>query len=367
MKQLETIKPLVPYFILLLFVSIAILLLVTTGNSSPVFTVASYSELMEENESTSLQSATDLQLVDNLPDKGNNLVYILIIIFISSLGIIAYIRYYEKKKINLHLEKEILIKIKSEVALKESETRFREANATKDKFFSILSHDLKSPFAAIMGIAEILDKEYDILEVGDRVNLINELGRATRNTYNLLEEILAWSQSQRGLLTFNPEVINLFQLCMDNINLVDAAAGNKSIEIDNAVDKDILVYADHNMITTVIRNFLSNAIKYTHSGGEIKIRYQEITSSQNDGSNTVMGKLIVTDNGVGISHENIGKLLKIEEKFKTPGTLKESGTGLGLIICKEFVEKHGGKISIESKEGKGSSFGFTIPLAEKTT
>ncbi|OQX80749.1 MAG: hypothetical protein B6D64_02775 [Bacteroidetes bacterium 4484_276] len=365
MKRPKTIRPQALYFILPLFLSMALLPLVGTGNCSPITNVESNYGLQQESESTSLQGAGDMQTGNDLPYKGNNLIFIVIIIFISSLGIIAFIRYYEKKKINLRLEKEILKKITSEEALKESETRFRHANATKDKFFSILSHDLKSPFAAIMGIAEILDKEHDILEEGDRVNLINELGRATKNTYNLLEEILAWSQSQRGLLTFNPEVINLFQLCRDCVNLVNAAAGNKSIEIDYPKDQDILVYADHNMITTIIRNFLSNAIKYTHRGGEIKIHYQEIANSQKDRSNTVMGKLIVTDNGVGISHENIDKLLKIEEKFKTPGTQKESGTGLGLVICKEFVEKHGGKISIESEEGKGSSFGFTVPLAEK--
>jgi signal transduction histidine kinase len=292
-----------------------------------------------------------------------SLVLIALVFFISSFGIIFYIRFREKGKINRRLEKEISIKEKSEEALRISEAKFRETNATKDKFFSILSHDLKSPFAAIMGMAELLEKEYTQLSEADRIMLVKELGNATRNTYDLFQELLIWSQSQRGLLDFNPIPTNLFKLCMESIEVVGAAAANKSIDINCRVEEDIFVDADHNMLSTIIRNLFTNAIKFTNQGGKIELQSQKIEAMNNKGQLSSMVMVGVSDNGVGISPENIGRLLKIDDKFKSYGTEKESGTGLGLIICQEFVEKHGGTISIESEEGKGSTFSFTVPEA----
>jgi signal transduction histidine kinase len=323
--------------------------------------------LHEENIDLDTRGFDEMQAQDeDVPIDMFNLILIMMVVFISGLGIIAYIRYYEKKKITQRLEKEILIKEKSEEALKLSETRFREANATKDKFFSILSHDLKSPFAAIMGIAEILEKEYDILKENDRINLIKELGKATRNTYTLLQELLTWSQSQRGLLNFDPRPFDLRELCNESIDIVNVAANTKSISLEIEINQGVMVNVDHNMVTTIFRNLLSNAIKFTQEGGKIQLHHKIEPLRQDNGQTHKMVSVIVTDNGIGISEDDIGKLLKIDEKFKNQGTNKESGTGMGLMICKEFVEKHGGKISIESEEGKGSSFGFTVPLGGKT-
>jgi len=336
-------------------------------SSYTTYTYAENLEVTDEIPDSNLQDSDEIEQGNTSFLSLFNLMSIMALLFISSFGIIAYIRFYEKKKINHRLEKEILTKIESENALKLSETKFKEANATKDKFFSILSHDLKSPFAAMLGMTEILEKEYHQLKESDRIILIKELGKATRNTYALLEELLSWSQSQRGLLDFNPQPTKLYLLCNESIELVGAAALKKSITINCMADKGILVYADHNMLETVLRNLLTNAIKFTNKGGEVKIHCQYPNIQSAEGTTTPKINVLVTDTGVGISQENIGKLLKVEEKYKTPGTDREMGTGLGLIICKEFVEKHGGELTIESEQGKGSSFGFTIPLAKTTT
>ena len=303
---------------------------------------------------------------DNLPHKVNNYIFMGIIAIISIFGIIVLIRYHEKKRITQQLKKEILIKEKSEEALKKSEAKYRKSNATKDKFFSILSHDLKSPFAAMLGMTEILEKEYHELKESDRIILIKELGKATRNTYTLLQELLSWSQSQRGLLDFEPRPVDLKDLCNESINMVNIAAIKKSISLKLDINKGVIVDADYNMVTTIVRNLLTNAIKFTPEGGKIQLHHKIESIRQDKGPTHTMVSVIVTDNGIGISEDDIEKILKIDEKFKNQGTNKEPGTGMGLMICKEFVEKHGGELSIESEEGKGSSFGFTVPLEEKT-
>jgi len=340
-----------------------------TGICSTFTAVAhvEYYETAEEISDSQSRISEEMNLGSTHFFNISSLIFIIVLVFVSGLGIIAYIRFYEKKKINQQLEKEILTKTESERKLKLSEAKFKEANATKDKFFSILSHDLKSPFAAMLGMTEILEKEYHQLKESDRIILIKELGKATINTYALLEELLSWSQSQRGLLEFNPQPVDLLKLCTESIELVSTAATSKSISIKCLVDKAVVVNADHNMLETVLRNLLTNAVKFTNQGGEIKIHTRESLHKPSGGSANAMVSVVVTDNGVGISQQNIEKLLKVEDKYKTAGTEKETGTGLGLIICKEFIEKHGGEISIESEEGKGSSFGFTIPPVEKST
>ncbi len=305
-----------------------------------------------------LQQNSDEFIVDNF-----SLLLIFLVFIISSFGIIFYIRFRENEKINRRLEEEILIKQKSEKALKISESKFREANATKDKFFSILSHELKSPFAAIMGMAELMEKEYHRLKARDRVLLVKELGNATRNTYGLLQELLIWSKSQRGLLDFNPSAANLRELCQESIDIVGAAALNKSIWINCLVDPKIFIDVDNNMLSTILRNLLTNAIKFTHQKGTVEIQAKKIATQNKGGISIPMISVSIKDSGIGISPKNIDKLLKIDDIYKRYGTENESGTGLGLIICKEFVVKHGGKISIESEVDRGSSFSFTIPVA----
>lgn len=287
----------------------------------------------------------------------SQLFYILAIIFISSFGVLVLLRYRDKKKINEKLEQEIEQRKTQEQKLLNSEQRLKTANATKDKFFSIISHDLKSPFGAIMGLSELLDEDADQYSEKDKKRLISEIRRATTSTYSLLQDLLTWSQSQRGIMEYKPRVTSLADICHESLDFIKTAADRKGVGLTCHVPDKISVVADRNMITTVIRNLLSNAVKFTPRGGNISIAAQAI----NQGNLPPMIEIKVRDNGVGISDDNLSKLFRIEEKFKTFGTEHETGTGLGLIICREFIEKHGGTISAMSRVGHGSTFCFTLP------
>ena len=233
------------------------------------------------------------------------------------------------------------------------EKHYRELNATKDKFFSIIAHDLKNPFNDLMGFTQLLAlniEKYDKNRIKQFVDIIHQ---SSKLAYNLLENLLDWSSSQTGSLKFNPEKILINDLVNENIDLLESTAKNKNKKIYSELSNDIYAIADKNMVRTIIRNLISNSIKYTYQGGFIKI-----LSSYEKG----FCKISVSDNGIGISNENIDKIFKIDESHSTLGTEKETGTGLGLILCKEFVEKNGGKLWVKSEPDKGSIFSFTLPL-----
>lgn len=240
-----------------------------------------------------------------------------------------------------------------EEALKESEEDLRESNNTKDKFFSIIAHDLKSPFVSLVGFSNMLNEEFDNFDTEKKKEFISIINRQSQSTFKLLENLLFWSNSQRGVLDFNSEKINLFLLSEETCELLNQSAINKSIKLSNRLPENILVEADKDMLSSVIRNLLSNAIKFTLKGGEV------IITAENKQQHT---EIVINDNGVGIAKEFQSKLFDISESTSTKGTENETGTGLGLILCKEFVEKHGGLIWVESELGKGSSFHFTIPF-----
>jgi len=240
-------------------------------------------------------------------------------------------------------------------ALKKSEEALQKLNATKDKFFSIIAHDLKSPFNSIMGFSELLveqvkNKDYNGIEKFAGI-ILNSSQRAVDLLMNLME----WSRSQTGRMEFIPEHFELVDFMGEILFMFDDIAGQKSIIIKKNLPSKIPVFADKAMINTVIRNLVSNAIKFTKTGGEIIIT---ATEKQNE----IL--VSVKDNGVGIPHSAVDKLFRIDENYTTSGTNKEQGTGLGLILCKEFIEKHGGKIWVESEEGKGSMFSFIIPTGK---
>jgi PAS domain S-box-containing protein len=240
-------------------------------------------------------------------------------------------------------------------ALKKSEEALQKLNATKDKFFSIIAHDLKSPFNSIMGFSELLveqvkNKDYNGIEKFAGI-ILNSSQRAVDLLMNLME----WSRSQTGRMEFIPEYFELVDFMGEILFMFDDIAGQKSIIIKKNLPSKIPVFADKAMINTVIRNLVSNAIKFTKTGGEIIIT---ATEKQNE----IL--VSVKDNGVGIPHSAVDKLFRIDENYTTSGTNKEQGTGLGLILCKEFIEKHGGKIWVESEEGKGSMFSFIIPTGK---
>ena len=236
--------------------------------------------------------------------------------------------------------------------LKESEAKLQKLNADKDRFISILSHDLKSQFNALLGLSELLTqniREYDTNKIEFFASHIN---KAARNTYNLLEDLLKWASAQQGSIPFNPQSLNIAEIWEDIFTEISQNADAKSISINYSATKLINVIADADAIKTVLRNLVSNAIKFTNNGGAINITAVQTESEV---------KISVSDNGIGMGPDKLAKLFNISEDITTKGTAQESGTGLGLLLCKEFVEKHGGEIWVESKKGKGSVFHFTIP------
>jgi PAS domain S-box-containing protein len=241
----------------------------------------------------------------------------------------------------------------NELELLKYSEELKESNATKDKFFSIIAHDLKSPFNSIIGFSELLMenyREYSEKEIEDSLNTIK---KSSRQAYDLLENLLVWARSQTGKIDFRPETFALSQGISDTLAIARNIADKKSIQIINNIQEPCLVYADKNMLNTIIRNLLANAVKYTPRNGSIIIDCRQLSGNI---------EFSVKDSGIGIPQQSIAQLFGIDSKYSTPGTEKEQGTGLGLILCHEFVEKHGGKIWAESEEGKGSSFSFTLPL-----
>ncbi len=245
---------------------------------------------------------------------------------------------------------------KAEQTLKENEQNLYESNAEKDKFFSIIAHDLKSPFNSMLGFSELLIENFDKYDISRQKKYISLINQSLRNTHKLLENLLLWSRAQRGIVDFVLKKENLYVLSDETIELLSHAAKNKSITLTNQIPKDIYVEVDKNMLSTIIRNLISNAIKFTPKGGEITTKARTITDENKQ--NYV--EISVNDNGVGISLENQSKIFEITESVSTEGTENEQGTGLGLILCKDFVEKHGGKIWIKSEVGKGSKVIFTL-------
>jgi signal transduction histidine kinase len=240
--------------------------------------------------------------------------------------------------------------------LLDSEHRLRLLNATKDLFFSIIAHDLKNPFTAQMGFARIIKNQFDTLNKSKIIEYVDLIYNASEHSYKLLENLLEWSRSQTGKINYKPTNIGLNWIIADVVQLLNSTAVNKEITIKNQIHNETKVYADENMLKTILRNLISNAIKFTPRGGVIKL---ELTTEPSVHNGFV--EISITDNGVGIEEKNLNKLFRIEQKLSTYGTEDERGTGLGLILCKEFISKHGGDIKVESKKNIGSTFRFTIP------
>ncbi len=227
-----------------------------------------------------------------------------------------------------------------------------ELNATKDKFFRIVAHDLKSPFNSIVGLSSILlhnFEEYKSGEIKQHISVIND---SAKNTYNLLVNLLEWEQAQSGKTIFKPTHVKANDVVNKTISQLNSVINAKKLKINYCQEDDIHVYADENMLNTILRNIVNNAAKFTHSGGIITLKVTQ------DHSNT---SFLIQDNGIGMSQDTVDKLFRIEEKTTTKGTNNESGTGLGLLLTREFVKKHNGKIFIESEVNKGSVFTIQLP------
>ena len=262
-------------------------------------------------------------------------VHFLILVF----GIVGLWAYYRMSKRYF-----LIIKNKNEELM--------QINASKDKFFSIIAHDLRGPFNIILGYIQLLKKGYDQFDDVERKEFISEIDKSSENTFELLESLLMWARSQNNKIELIKESLTLKNEIDEIVKIYLPGAGSKKIKIKVDVLDDILVYADKFSLKTVVSNLLNNAIKFTPAHGIIKIgAIQEKNHIE----------ISISDNGVGIKKEMIPRLFKIEENVSTRGTDDEEGTGLGLLLCKEFIEKHEGQIWVESEVGKGSKFAFTIP------
>ena len=225
-------------------------------------------------------------------------------------------------------------------------------NATKDKFFSIISHDLRNPFNSILGFTDLLNNEYDAIDDADKREIIESLHKSAQSTYELLENLLTWAQSQKGEIIINKEVLDLKGLVEISISPYALNISSKNIKVVINIPFEIKLLVDRNTSITIIQNLVNNAIKFTPESGTITINYKK---------NEDNIELHIIDTGVGMSPKVISKLFRIDENVSTEGTNNEKGTGLGLILCREFVNKNGGNISVLSEEGKGSEFIVTFP------
>ena len=256
----------------------------------------------------------------------------------------------EKQSEELMAQKEELVTQKEELI----KTNFdlKELNRTKDKFLSIIAHDIKSPFQAVLGVSDILSNNVNMLSDEERTLYSKTIYDSSVSIYNLLENLLEWSRAQTKSIQYHPIQFFLNEIINNNHLLLNENLLNKKINLIIENKENLEVYADRDMIDTVLRNLLSNAIKFTGINGKIFL-----SCFRKDGDVVVC----VKDTGLGMKLEHINKLFKIDENVTSEGTNGERGTGLGLLICKEFVELHSGKIWVESELGKGSSFYFTIP------
>jgi PAS domain S-box-containing protein len=242
-------------------------------------------------------------------------------------------------------------KADEEIRIKNKE--LKRINIEKDKLFSVIAHDLRSPLTAFMGLSEMMVEELPFMSIQELQKIAGDMKKSSDNLFGLLENLLEWSKVEQGLIRFNPESTLLLPLVTESLSRVIESARIKNIDISCNIPAGMMIYADKNVFHTIIRNLVSNAIKFTDQGGIIIIS-SIFTESQNV-------KISVKDSGIGMNPAIIDNLFKLDSQINREGTSGEPSTGLGLILCKGFIEKHGGEIWVESQEGIGSIFHFTIP------
>lgn len=256
-----------------------------------------------------------------------------------------------KTHLDLKLSKDAIVEYNKR--LKAYQEDLQQAIASKDKFFSIIAHDLRGPFTGFIGLSELLLDESANLSKDDVVNIAQNMHKAAKKLFNFLENLLEWSRAQMGRIDFNPNKFTLFELIRRTISLNRETAQNKNIELVSAVGESLYAYGDSNMFNTIMRNIVSNALKFTKEGGKVEVTAEDI--------NDDFIVISVIDNGIGMSEDALSKIFRIDMKYTTPGTNKESGSGLGLILCKELVDKLSGKIEVFSVQGEGTTFKITLP------
>lgn len=275
-------------------------------------------------------------------------------ISLAYLGLVMAIAFFESSRQEAFNDmlKDIERRKIAEQTLKENECRLYELNLTKDKFFSIIAHDLRNPFNTIMGFSEILEDKIKSKDYEKAEKFASLIKNSSEQVMDLLTNLLEWSRLQTGKIQLRPEHFEVRPVINRIVNLFHNTAIQKKITILLDIPSNSELFADKDMVDTVIRNLVSNAIKFSPFGGTIKILMKQAHDGQ---------IVIVQDNGIGIEQEKINRLFRIDRNNSTLGTQNEKGSGLGLPLCKEFIEKHGGKIWVESEVEKGSAFSFSIP------
>jgi signal transduction histidine kinase len=320
-------------------------------------------EMESISQAGTLQQEIELLRKDNEISslEANRLKNTIILLAAFALMIIlVFVIYYQKNRLKretarLFEEKNKQLE-KANLKLQHSEKHLKELNSTKDKFFSIIGHDLRNPLNALLGFSELISgnsRDYTSEEIQRYSKIINE---AAKNIHLLIENLLEWSRSQSGNIDYNPETTDLMTMVLESVKVFEIHADKKGISLVSEIQEETNVYADRNLLSAILRNLINNAVKFTPSGGQVRIYSQqkerEITIS-------------VEDNGIGMSEEQLDNLFRLENNVTMPGTSEEKGTGLGLILCKEFVDMHNGTIRATSQPKVGTTFSFTLPLKAK--
>ncbi len=241
---------------------------------------------------------------------------------------------------------------KIEKEIKDKNEELLRLNSEREKFYSIIAHDLKSPFQGLIGSSEILSEQYNSLSEKEKLSFIQGIKNLSQNSYRLLENLLEWTMLQTGNMSFTPEYFNLLVELHPTLSLLKQTALNKEIELNYEINNMLFISADKNMLFTIIRNLISNSVKFTNRNGKINFTVEKIDNSI---------KFSISDNGIGIEKDDMEKLFTIDKNHLHMGTNNEKGTGLGLLLCKEMIERHGGNIYVNSEIGKGTTFYFTLP------
>lgn len=331
-----------------------------TGISDLIYAEASEKRIEEINNKFEIEKR--VQEIDNLKEiKTKNekqlatsrrfIITLVLFLLATIISVVFIVRSYrEKKQFNEKLQQ-----INNQVV--DQNKKLTELNSTKDKFFSIIGHDLKGPLNSLTAFSQLLINHTSSLTEEEIRTIAKDLDKSLKNLYELLENLLGWARSQTGKLEFKPEKFQIANAIKESIRLLSKAAQNKNIKIELLTGEQIMVFADLNSVRTILRNLISNAIKFTNSDGIISISVDEWKDSVEIG---------VYDTGVGMNKEDQEKIFDISAKHSTLGTNKEKGTGLGLILCKEFAERNHGSIKVESEIGVGTSFKFTLPKGKES-
>lgn len=304
----------------------------------------------KEDEIEMLRKDTEIGQLEIDRQKTQKNLFVLFSLMLLLMVAFSLFLYISKKRTN-----KILKVRNSEIETKNNQ--LEQLNVTKDKFFSIISHDLKGPLNSLSSFSSLLINHTDSLSKEEIQMLAMDLDKSVKNLHSLLENLLEWARTQTDKIDINPVELNIGGVLKENVQLLANQAGNKEIKISVDTDYDMSVFADKNTTNTIVRNLLSNAIKFTHQGGSIKLAAKRFEKEV---------AISISDNGVGMSEEAIDKIFRIDQKHSTNGTANEKGTGLGLVLVKEFIEKNGGRLTIKSKEGAGSTFRFTLPFVESS-